>query len=238
LRRAANFALGGTVIRVEEEIHPDNLDLCCRAMRLLRLDLAGLDLLMPDITRSWREVGGVICEINAQPFIGSVLSRNVYAEILQQLVPGTGRIPLVLFVGELDHATTEALAARVPQLAVVDAQGARLNGHPLTASGAPWLNACEAALLDQQVGAALLVLPSAANAPVLSPVDRFSAAYLAAGAIAGEEDLSAGLIALLRRADGNLAAAAEHGPALDRAGLDWRVADAGNLVDDLVAGLS
>lgn len=239
LRRAANFALGGTVVRIEDEIHPDNIDLCRRAMRLLRLDLAGLDLLLPDIARSWREGGGVVCEVNAQPFIGSVLSRNAYAEILKQLVPGSGRIPLVLVIGELPPSAINTLVARVPQLAVVDADGARMSGRPLTIAGLPWLHACEAALLDPQVAAGLFILPPQAAGTLLSPADRFSAAYLLeVEAGAGAEGLPADLLALLRRAAGNVVAHGRYRRVLKRAGLEFRPLAAKELVEELVAALS
>jgi cyanophycin synthetase len=237
LRRAANFALGGTVARVEQEIHPDNIDLCRRAMRLLRLDLAGLDLILPDIAQSWREGGGVICEVNAQPFIGTVLSRNVYTEILPGLVTGDGRIPLVLVIGALDEAAVETIVARVPQLAVIDGDGARLGRHPLTVRGTPWLQACQAALLDPQVAAALCILDPARHPVIPSPVDRFSAAYLLDGLPGDDADLPQHLAAMLARAGGNLAAAAEYGPALKRAGLSHRVIEAGGLIDELVEAL-
>lgn len=235
LRRAANFALGGTVARIEEDIHPDNIDLCRRAMRLLRLDLAGLDLILPDIAQSWREGGGVICEVNAQPFIGTVLGRNMYIDIFQGLVTGDGRIPLVLALGPVDPATIEAAVARVPQLAVIDAQGARLGGHPLTRSTMSWVQACQAAVMDPQTAAALCILDPADPSAEFSPVDRFSAAFVLS---AGGAELPSHLVALLRRTGGNIVASTEQGAILDRAGLSWRPADPKNLLEDLVAALS
>jgi cyanophycin synthetase len=193
LRRAANHALGGRVRKIED-MHPDNVDLARRAMRLLRLDLAGLDLILPDATRSWREAGGAICEVNAQPYIGEVYIRDVYKDILQQLVPEGGRIPLVLVVGTLDAKTVAGLAAKVPGLAVIDADGARRDGHPLSVAGMAWPLACQAALYDNQTAAALCVLDPSGPVPPISPADRFSAAFVL-------DALRAGAETLLRRAD-------------------------------------
>jgi cyanophycin synthetase len=67
LRGAANVTMGGTIEPVLEVAHPDNVALAVRAARVLRLDLAGVDLLIPDIRRSWHETGAAICEVNAQP---------------------------------------------------------------------------------------------------------------------------------------------------------------------------
>lgn len=100
LRRAANFALGGTVKPVTEMVHPDNVKLACRAVATVGLDLAGVDLLIPDVSRSWREVGAVICEVNGQPQFGAIREPNVYALVLQGYISGNGRIPVVVVVGD------------------------------------------------------------------------------------------------------------------------------------------
>lgn len=103
LRGAANVNLGGTREPVLAQAHPDNLALAARAAAVLRLDLAGIDLLLPDIRRSWRETGGGICEVNAQPQMSGHLQR----EILPRLVARKGRIPVVMLVGP---APLDALA--------------------------------------------------------------------------------------------------------------------------------
>ncbi len=96
LRGAANVSLGGTVREVDEETHPDNMDLAVQAAVALRLDVAGVDLILPDIKRSWKETGGVICEVNAQP----QLSEKSIHQLLRRLLPSKGRIPIVGISGE------------------------------------------------------------------------------------------------------------------------------------------
>jgi hypothetical protein len=49
LRSAANVASGGTPVPVFDRIHPDNRCLAIRAAQALRLDLAGVDFLVPDL---------------------------------------------------------------------------------------------------------------------------------------------------------------------------------------------
>lgn len=95
LRRAANVSSGGTTKGVTEELHPDNVRLCERAARLLRLDIAGIDLLIPDHSKSWRAVGGAICEVNAQPQIGLTYPQ-IYERLFDAFLNGQGRIPIVL----------------------------------------------------------------------------------------------------------------------------------------------
>jgi cyanophycin synthetase len=99
LRMAANIASGGTPSAVFDKVHPHNRELAVRAAKVFQLDLAGLDLLIPDISRSWLETGAAICEINAQPQLGAITSSHLYPQILKALVSGNGRIPVAVVVG-------------------------------------------------------------------------------------------------------------------------------------------
>lgn len=92
LRGAANVSLGGTTWDVTAHAHPDNLELALKAVAALRLDVAGVDLLLPDIARSYKETGGFICEVNAKPQFSS---GTAHRDILKRLLPHQGRIPVV-----------------------------------------------------------------------------------------------------------------------------------------------
>ena len=67
LRKTANLSTGGTAIDVTDVIHPDNRLMAERAIRAVGLDIGGVDFLTTDITQSYRDNGGAICEINAGP---------------------------------------------------------------------------------------------------------------------------------------------------------------------------
>lgn len=95
LRRRSNVSSGGTFEPVLDKVHPDNKALAIRAARVLKLDLAGVDLLIPDISRSWLETGAVICEVNAQPQVASA----AIDRLLQKLIRGNGRIPVIVILG-------------------------------------------------------------------------------------------------------------------------------------------
>lgn len=92
LRGAANVSLGGTTWDVTSQAHPDNLALALQAVAALRLDVAGVDVLLPDIARSWKETGGAVCEVNGQPQFSS---GPAHRRVLERLVHHEGRIPVV-----------------------------------------------------------------------------------------------------------------------------------------------
>jgi cyanophycin synthetase len=104
LRRIANVATGGRPLAVNDTVHPDNAALAVRAAQALRLDLAGVDVLMPDIAQSWRVTGAAICEVNAQPQLGATTGPHLYGAILRRRLPGDGRVPVVVVLGQADGA--------------------------------------------------------------------------------------------------------------------------------------
>ncbi|MEX0617893.1 MAG: acetate--CoA ligase family protein [Pseudohongiellaceae bacterium] len=97
LRRRDNVNAGGTNVEIAlDQVHPDNRLLAIRASELLRLDIAGVDLITTDIARSWLETEAGICEINAQPQLGIRGQREIYRAILAELLPEPYRIPVHL----------------------------------------------------------------------------------------------------------------------------------------------
>jgi cyanophycin synthetase len=61
---------GGTTLDVTDRVHPDNAAAAIRATEIMRIDVGGVDFLLPDPARSYRETGGGICEVNYMPDIG------------------------------------------------------------------------------------------------------------------------------------------------------------------------
>lgn len=108
LRTAANVSTGGIPLDVTDQVHPDNREMAERAAKGIGLDIAGVDFLTTDISRSYREVGGAIAEINARPGLDihtwplEGKPRNVAGEVLKlSFPPGTdGRIPIVAVAGD------------------------------------------------------------------------------------------------------------------------------------------
>lgn len=178
LRGAANVAVGGLSISALDKAHPDNLALCVRAARVLGLDVAGVDLLIPDIGRSWLETGAAICEINGKP----QLAPGAVPDFLQRLLPNEGRIPVVVVLGPQDEALYRGLADSLAGLGRVGTAWAHevRVGSAIVAKAPP--NAFEAGmalLSDPDVDVAVMGVPP--GGPGLSglPVDRFDVLVLA-----------------------------------------------------------
>lgn len=98
LRRRANMSTGGTSRDVLEILHPDIARLAIRAAQALRLDIAGIDLITPDIEGSWMDGNAFICEVNAQPQISTEFADDVYVDLLRRRLQGRSRARNVLLV--------------------------------------------------------------------------------------------------------------------------------------------
>ena len=123
LRATANLSTGGIAIDRTEDIHPENIWLAERVAKIIGLDIAGIDVVTPDITKPLRSVDGVIVEVNAAPgfrmhaapSVG--LPRNIAAPVLEMLFPNhkASRIPIIAITGTNGKTTTTRLTAHIYQ---------------------------------------------------------------------------------------------------------------------------
>ena len=121
LRATANLSTGGIAIDRTDEIHPENIWIAQRVAKTIGLDIAGIDIVTPDITKPLREVKGVIVEVNAAPGFrmhaapSQGLPRNVGAPVIDMLFPpGTPcRIPIIAITGTNGKTTTTRLTAHI-----------------------------------------------------------------------------------------------------------------------------
>ena len=103
LCRIANISREGKAVGVFDEVHPDNRRLVENTAKLFRLNLAGIDLILPNIQQSYLETGGYIIEVNSQPQLGASTAPHLYHQILTTLLPNQGRIPIFVLVGYYAH---------------------------------------------------------------------------------------------------------------------------------------
>ena len=167
LRHQSNLSTGGTMENVTAEVHPDNRHLAVRAAAIAGLDVAGIDFITPDITRSYREAGGAICEINPTPgFVMGEAQGAIERGFIDGLFPpgDDGRVPTVVV---LDGAVPDRLLGPIERLlalrsacvGVASADGLRVGPHKL-AAGSAAADGATILLGDPAVDAALLALTS------------------------------------------------------------------------------
>ena len=147
LRSTANLSTGGTAIDVTDAVHPDNRNMAIRAIRAIGLDIGGVDFLTDDIGKSYKEIGGGICECNAAPGFRMHVapsegeSRDVAGKVMDMLFPaGTdAKIPVAAITGTNGKTTTSRMLASIMKSAgfttgMTSTDGVFIDGH-LTVKG-------------------------------------------------------------------------------------------------------
>ena len=173
LRRRNNASAGGLTRAIDQAtVHPDNKALCLRAARILDLDIAGVDLITPDVTRSWLEVGALICEVNAIPQIGY---NHGIEPMMLDLFKNGSRIPVILAIvdRELELPLMHELASIFNSNGISTQQGMWINGLCVSQ---PWPSSFDPAvalIFDREVDSALCVMTKADVVEHGLPLDRF-----------------------------------------------------------------
>lgn len=117
LRDNGNLSTGGTAKDYTERIHPYNCYMAVKAARAIGLDIAGIDMIIEDITVPISNKSGAIIEVNAAPglrmhiYPTEGVSRNVAGDIIDMIYPVEQpyTIPIVSITGTNGKTTTTRL---------------------------------------------------------------------------------------------------------------------------------
>jgi cyanophycin synthetase len=169
LRSTGNLSTGGTAIDVTDIVHPDNLEMAVRTVLSLGLDVGGVDFLTPDISVSYKDNGGAICEVNAAPGFRMHTSpsegkpRDVAAPVIDMLFPpgAPSRIPIAVVTGTNGKTTTSRMLAHIHKLSgrhvgMTTTDGVYIDGQCTVKGDMTGPVATRMVLMDPQVDVAVL----------------------------------------------------------------------------------
>lgn len=121
LRQTANLSTGGAARDCTEEVHPINRGIAELAAKAVGLDIAGIDMIIPDITKPMEKDFGAVVEVNAAPGIRMHLypsqgeKRDVISPIMDMIYP-KGKphsIPIIAITGTNGKTTTTRMIRRI-----------------------------------------------------------------------------------------------------------------------------
>lgn len=165
---------GDLTVDVTDQLSPEIAATCVLAARTIGLDIAGMDLIAEDLSRSLESQGGAVIEVNASPSLLMHLRplqgepRPVGEAIVGHMFGAdqTGRVPLVAIAGTRRGESVAGLVGRLLTAAgynvgQVDAEGVRAGDH--------WLSRGDGSRAD---GARRLLMNPFANAFAFSVTEK------------------------------------------------------------------
>jgi len=169
IRRNGNLSTGGTATDVTDDVHPEVAARVIEAARVIGLDIAGVDVVTPDISRPLEEVGGGIVEVNAGPGLRMHLEpsagkpRPVGEAIVEMLFPEgqpARRLPIAAVTGVNGKTTTTRLLAHLLRKAgwvvgMTCTDGTYINGRRTEARDCSGPRSARSVLLNPRVEAAV-----------------------------------------------------------------------------------
>lgn len=159
LHSHSNLVAGGTMMDVTDQVHPDNRKLAERTAAIMGIDVAGLDFLSPDISRSYLEVGGGFCEVNVTPAF--IFDEHQILFDAWFPPPAGGRIPVIALLGvddDLARGISEVLAQKAERYSWASHQGLFIDGSCVDRAPNDTVTGMERACTEPTSRAALIEL--------------------------------------------------------------------------------
>jgi cyanophycin synthetase len=169
LRSTANLSTGGTAIDVTDIMHPDNREMAIRAIKAIGLDIGGVDFLTRDISESYRDAGGGICEVNAGPGFRMHVApsegtpRDVAGPVIDMLFPkdAPNRIPIAAVTGTNGKTTTSRMLGHILKMSgktvgLTSTDGVYIDGNLTVAGDMTGPVSAQMILRDPSVDAAVM----------------------------------------------------------------------------------
>ena len=166
IQRTAAIQKGGIPEDVTALIHADTKRMAERTAKIVGLDIAGIDYVSADITRSCEELGS-ICEVNATISMVGHAPEN-YRAIVEMLFPAStaSRIPIVTVSGNGDTTETARQIALLLEhatqlrIGLAGRNGVRVGDAQLSVSDASSPVGTRQVLMDPDVELAVIELSS------------------------------------------------------------------------------
>lgn len=168
LRRNANLSTGGSAVDVTDQVHPDNTLLAVKAAEIIGLDVAGVDLVAPNIDKPLWD-GGAVIEVNAAPGFRMHLypdqgtPRDVGKDLVDYLFPPGSKlsIPVISITGTNGKTTTTRILSHLFQqqgfnVGMTTTAGVYINNKCIRDGDATGPNSARDILQDSTVEMAIL----------------------------------------------------------------------------------
>ncbi|MBM7581509.1 cyanophycin synthetase [Caldicoprobacter guelmensis] len=169
LKANGNLSTGGEAIDCTNKIHPVNCEIAVRAAQIIGLDIAGIDIACPDISKPIEEGVGAVIEVNAAPGIRMHLypskgkPRNVAQNIIDMLFPPGSRhsIPIISVTGTNGKTTTVRMIAHILRtqgytVGMTTTGGVYINDHCVMKGDTTGPASAKIVLTDKRVEVAVL----------------------------------------------------------------------------------
>ncbi|MGE5390346.1 MAG: cyanophycin synthetase [Deltaproteobacteria bacterium] len=120
LRQNGNLSTGGNARDCTATVHPDNQALAVKAAHVIGLEVAGIDLVCPDISEPLKNGQGAVIEVNAAPglrmhlYPGEGEGINVASDMIDFMYPEESySIPIISITGTNGKTTVTRMVSHV-----------------------------------------------------------------------------------------------------------------------------